>query len=287
MWEIIMRAELIRRLLLLLITIIGAGISLGQTTRPASVPTTDLWKHVKTFDLTEISVLAVDAAKAELPSGTYAQPSRKPDEAVRRYPALRSRKPLFGKFTLRIDSQGPQQKQRHRFVIDESAGTGTGYDRMYLDVNGDLDLTNDEALPVLADPPNPAMSGWLGIEKVVCFRPVVLSAEDEVGAGKRSVEVMPRLVVLRGRPDFVSFLPTKARMGTIQVGSRTYLAILGHRTTIYSSYEDACLFLIDPRTGRRQKCTGPSSIMSTRCVDGVHYGFSTTPEGDKLTVRRY
>jgi len=72
---------------------------------------------------------------------TYIEPSSRPGKKLTAEPVYRSKRPLYGTVKLGTDKDGV-----YTLVIDESKGTGTGYDTMYVDANGNRDLTDDPKL---------------------------------------------------------------------------------------------------------------------------------------------
>jgi hypothetical protein len=72
------------------------------------------------------------------------RPRRKPTAT----PVFFSRRPLYGQIAL-----GDGENREYLFVLDESRGTGSGYDVLYFDCNNNLDLTDDgETAGEIEDP---------------------------------------------------------------------------------------------------------------------------------------
>ena len=79
--------------------------------------------------------------------------SNEPMEAVKSYPEVASEKAVYGKITFGQYIFDTSDNFARYFVFDESKGTGTGYDKLYFDLDGDLDLSNDAAVGRLAESP--------------------------------------------------------------------------------------------------------------------------------------
>ena len=111
----------------------------------------------RTFELEEVSVFDLGRRGSDLIRGRRATVGETAEKEVKGIPELHSANPLFGAFSLGPhDDEGEQRS--YAFVLDESAGTGAGYDRLLIDANGDGDLSDARDLSVLADPPAGALS---------------------------------------------------------------------------------------------------------------------------------
>jgi hypothetical protein len=69
----------------------------------------------------------------------YVQMSLRPSERLSEEPVYFSKRPLYGEINL-----GDSEDARYVLVIDESKGTRSGYDTLYVDANNNEDLTDDE-----------------------------------------------------------------------------------------------------------------------------------------------
>jgi hypothetical protein len=67
--------------------------------------------------------------------------SLKPHETLVAEPVYFSKRPLYGEIQL-----GDSEDKNHTVVLDESKGTRSGYDTMYIDANNNEDLTDDVKL---------------------------------------------------------------------------------------------------------------------------------------------
>lgn len=166
------------------------------------------------------------------PGGQFVQCSTQPSKQVKRYPKLNSKKPLYGSVVFDGSFVDPSVGTVFHFVLDESGDAPRAesgkreaakssswlatlaralagekaespqpkppepvrYDRLYFDLNRDLDLTNDQVLKPAKEPPFPP-SPYEG----AIFEDLVVPMDFGPGLGVRPVRLIPRL---RGRaPD--------------------------------------------------------------------------------------
>lgn len=96
---------------------------------------------------------------------------RKPAE-IRKEPAAVSSHPLYGEFV--------SPSRRMHFRIDESAGTGKGYDRLVMDLNANRDLTDDAVIRLVVETNRNRVTSVLP-SSVKLFGPIPAPAEFNVG----------------------------------------------------------------------------------------------------------
>ena len=243
----------------------------------------------QTFALEEVPVWELTERETALTAGQRAIAMDRPDPNVRAYSALKSNKPVYGYVQFGSYRQERDPTLLYRFVIDESGGPGAGYDRWYVDLNGDRDLSNDAPALPRKDRPGQLLLRWTSLEREVLF--------DNVGfplpfgtAGRRPLEMVPRLAVLKGGGAMVSFVPTKARRGRIEIAGQQYDVLLGHSFGV-------CGWLDHPETGFFLTPRGGPSVQSALGTETLlmflprlgetYYRFAATPAGDKLSVRPY
>lgn len=248
------------------------------------------------FDLEEVSPFALQekpdyafySAFLSLMVGESAGCLKKPEEHVRAYPELKSQKPLYGTVAFDRDYDKPDSGIRFSFVLDESAGTATGYDRLYLDLDRDNDLTNDQPLTSMKEPPTGARPSWQ-VEQMVFFDYAHVRFEFGPNLGSRPVRLLPRLAVSESGHAALTFVATEARGGEIQIGPHRYDLVLGQSHPITGRFDkpSTTFLLTDRASGEREEWWGADSLRTMRVVDGTWYSFSTTPRGDKLAVHPY
>ncbi|MGP8235701.1 MAG: hypothetical protein ACLQVW_09845 [Limisphaerales bacterium] len=108
-----------------------------------------------TFKLREVSVF--DKNQEPFIRGEICRCQEKPFAEVKNYPNFASKAPIFGAARFGAKAFQPDSGQLFYFAVDESRGTGKGYDRLYFDGNQDLDLRND---PVVKLQQNPRDHGY-------------------------------------------------------------------------------------------------------------------------------
>jgi hypothetical protein len=239
----------------------------------------------RTFTLDEVSVFDLGAQPVMgLRYGHWVRCAEAPDPNVVAYPRFKSEHPLYGTLSLPYPPDKQSVSTAYRFAIDESGGTGRGYDRLYLDLNHDGDLTNDKPLAVQKDPPERPILGFKDMQQV-CFETVAIGLPFD-SQGQRPLEFMPRLM---GSPNakLLSFVAMKARKGQIQLGDRKYDVLLGHVHYALAGWFNnprVILHVVPAGDGERFGWGGGNPLAYTQKINGTFYRFSATPAGDKLTV---
>ncbi len=236
-------------------------------------------------EMEEISVFDAPDNASGLWSGQAVSTWGKGRSKVKAWPVLKSDKPICGELPLDMDGDG-ERERKLSFAIDESRGTGTGYDKMYFDVNGDSELEKNELLNRLKDTPEKLSKRSSNYKVVFETFKLVCGADDN----KHNIEIMPTLWVYERDAKRVYFTATKCRRGIIKVDGNEYHAYLGGNRSITAGYDK-------PRTGLYIACAtdpltaaswpGGDSLIATHNLGGRFYSFSATPRGDKLTVIPY
>ena len=244
------------------------------------------------FDLEEVSAFELDTKllnNNRFVRGQLGECSEQPEIEVNAYPAFKSDKPIYGLVRFAGEFSREDSKNRYFFAVDESAGTGQGYDRLYFDLNRDLDLTNDTPLVPLENPPDEAILDYSWIQQQVCFEYLDLGF-DFGSDGRRLLEILPRLTVSDAGYPSISFVSTRVHKGEIKLAGRQYTAFLGHNYIIEGWFElpSTALHLIPKgeKTGR-PLWLGADQLRAIHNISGTYYRFSAKPAGDKLFVRPY
>jgi len=241
------------------------------------------------FRLKQVSAFGLVEKSPGFAKGQLGQCRDVPDANVTAYPDFASAAPVYGSVRFGAETGRMDSGVRFCFALDESGGTGSGYDRLYFDLNRDLDLTDDGVLRQRKNPPRGALRPYSGIEQQVCYEAVGVPLSYG-STGQRPLEVMPRLVVSNSGFKGLDFVTTEARRGRIKIGGRKFDILLGHNHAVsgWFDHPDTALHLIptDDRAG------GPSwwgcdRLMAIHNIGGTLYRFTATPFGDKLTVRPY
>jgi hypothetical protein len=210
-----------------------------------------------------------------------------PSAEVKKYPQFKSAKPLYGEFFPKASDRQAAPGRGYFFAIDESKGTGSGYDAFYLDANHDLDLTDD--------PPSrrgkvPSAESLL---QEASFDAITIPGAREDG-GDLKIEPRGRVAPV-GWLSF-SLAPAVVRQGRAQIGDRTYTVILAPTECASSRYDLASTYalIVLPYTGLKgmmqpgaseESYAGPLSTMYL--INGVWLNLSATQKGDVLTVSPY
>ncbi|MBT3376520.1 MAG: hypothetical protein HN742_29490 [Lentisphaerae bacterium] len=244
-----------------------------------------------TARLREISAFSDFPVGREFRRGQRARLTHEPGTDVSAYPTFRSAKPLYGSVSFGGELAKPGSGHEYCFAVDESKGTGEGYDRLHFDLNRDLDLSNDQ--PVLAwdSPPERAKEArekWGGVESHVCFRYVDVSLGPE-GDGGRTVEIMPQLLGFE-KAHLALFLATKLRRGKVRIAGQRYDVLLGHPYSVSDRFDlpSTSMFLIPKKAPRsRARWWGADTLGALHTIGGKLRRFSVTPDGDRLSVNEY
>jgi len=240
----------------------------------------------KVFTLREVS--AFEAGGNDFTRGQMGETQTNLCTEVKAYPQFASKNPIYGRVQLGVDYRVPGSGTACYFAIDESRGTGKGYDRFYFDLNGDLDLRDDSASKPLADPPANARLAYSGIKEQVMFKFISV----RFGKSGKPVEVMPRLlrtVYDKQTYDQVAFVRTRLYTGRVQLGSKPFEARLGNKYLLTGTMDQpgVALALDPPGNAAPMRWWGSDSLSAIHKVDGVFYTCHASPDGHKLTLRRY
>jgi hypothetical protein len=269
-----------------LLTCVLAGLGLVlRATAAAEAGTGD-----ETFKLREVS--AFEYGDEGFLRGQSGACEDKPYPQVKAYPAFASKKPIYGSIHFNLDRKQPNSGQAVYYAVDESKGTGKGYDRLYFDADGDLDLRNDPVVKPQRQPPDKARQNYSGIKAQVIFDCLTLNL-DGGPAGLRPVQVMPRLMIsVYEKEEYkqMTFVRTRLYRGDIEFGVVPYEALLGNDYAISGRLDTpGTLLILRPKgpSGDRVRWWGSDRLMAIHKVKGSFYTFSASPTGDQLTVHPY
>jgi hypothetical protein len=229
------------------------------------------------FPLTEVSGLGTW-------SGQHCPCTDKPESGVT-YPTFLSANPLYG--SVRVDASfvDPKAGVVYRFALDESAGTGRGYDRLYVDLDRDNNLANETPIARLENPPSTVLEKSNHIVQQPCFNQVSLPGS----AGDHSLPALPRLVVNEDGYSTLTFLTVQARQGRIRIGGYLSDIVLSNESPIGTRWDRPETELQLRVHGSVNLLRGELSdrLMAMPRIDGRYWRLSTTPEGDRLFVEPY
>jgi len=239
--------------------------------------------------LEEVSAFSVpDAIHWDFVAGQGVECTEQTDPNVTAYPAFVSAQPLFGRVHLPREFHRGLNGRWYYFALDESSGTGRGYDRLYFDLNGNLDLTDDGTVGIWDDAPAEALARSSALQRQVCFD--CLSIPLPFGAeATRPLEVMPRLVVYEDGDRYLTFVTTRAFRGETTIARKHFDVWLGHNRRISGWFDrpSTAVHLVREGDFDRREEMSANWLMEWRRIGGVDYYLSATPSGDRLTIRRY
>jgi hypothetical protein len=275
-----------------------------------------------TFEMREVSTLEkndIESNAYRLTVGAFAACSNQPDKAVKAYPRLKSKHPLYGTFLLDRDITTRKSVEMH-FVLDESGETppaeekekkdagkeknpatprqGSGkpsrYDRLYIDLNRDLDLTNDPVVRPMKNPPWQALPPW-EVKERRAFDYINVDFDYGPRVGVRPFRVLPWLTGsdTQDKDDHYTmhFVAPAARQGRIRIGSYECDALLLQSHSVTGRFDRPSTTLYFKTVGAAKGLTSDGFAGEMLCtvhkVDGQLYTISATPLGDKLTVKPY
>lgn len=234
-------------------------------------------------------------------NGQIAACDEVPREAVKVYPKFVWKRPMHGRVRFGaslasdpshvIESEGVTEFQ---FAMDasdppeeakDSDGRATRqaliFDRLYFDLNQDLDLTNDGVLK-LARSPRPGSTGSL------VFEDLVLHCDLGPELGKRPIRLTPLsspcTTLTIGH--LIHFLPKASRSGTFELGGRQYMAQIQENDLVCGRFDHPRVYLdISPLAGGRG---GPAiawgALGDWQRIAGRFCTVSATPMGDRLSI---
>ena len=211
------------------------------------------------------------------------------ERSLKRFPQLKSKKPLYGTAHFGARPEDPSQMVVLGLLLDESGGTGTGYDRLYVDTDRDGDLNDEKVLKPMKDPPDGVMARMRGKRKV-CFEYLMVNLDHGPDLGVRPFRILPVLTEQGSGRTQMAFIPAVAWKGTIRLGKREYTALLGQQYGVSARFDSprTALYLTPVGEGaQRARWWGADTSAAMHCVDETYYRLSASPGGDKLTVKPY
>jgi len=265
-------------------------VSLWTLAAPPTTPLVPPEAEEVVVEMTSVSVFEL-GREADFIGGEGSSGALEPSEEITGYPELVSGAPLYGAVNF---SSANHEGGEYFWVLDESDGTGTGYDLLYLDRDLDLDLAREEPLKRLEDPPVSAIDRYSSIVQQACFE--LLEIPCHFGeAGERPVEVMPRLTIREyddGERIYrdLAFIGTRAWRGSFEVGGDEFVVHLGHDRTAVRPFDGPQTAMFLSRRSERSSLTswlGGNRLSAMHELGGTFYGFAADPTGERLIVRPY
>jgi hypothetical protein len=253
-----------------------------------------------------------EASRFRFPRGQFIMCSDRPSREVKAYPKLKSKKPLYG--SVIFSPSGPDYRSgtKYCFVLDESgeeqpaakekeekpaadekiSAPGRGrpprlqHDRLYFDLDGDLDLTNDAPLELATKPP------FAGIQlpDARLFADLVVKFDFGSPLGKRGFAMVPRLRSLGPGYAILELVPKTARQGTIRIAGQEYSVLLSQSQVISGRFDHALVSAeFSPRTDAPARLASSLSgpLGAIRVIDDQVVKLSASPLGDRLSIEPY
>jgi hypothetical protein len=240
-----------------------------------------------TFKLRKVSVF--ESGQNNFLRGQMCRCQDKPFPEVKNYPAFASRTPVFGsiRFGGRLDDTN--SGALFYFAVDESRGTGKGYDHLYFDANRDLDLCNDPAAKLQQTSPDHGYKpNFSSIKAVAAFDFLKLNLGTN-GGSPAPVEIMPRLLLTGNDKEtyrFMFFVRTHFYEGDIKIAGEKFHARLGNDYAISPGFDFPGTALVLSVGKTSFDWWGGDRISAMHKLGGCFYSFSATQDGE-LTVHRY
>ena len=241
----------------------------------------------RVFKLREVSVFG--AGNDNFLRGQMCRCQDKAFSEVAHYPAFVSQVPIYGSVRFGGRPDETNSGAVYYFAVDESCGTGKGYDRLYFDANRDLDLRNDPVVKLQKTLPDHGYKpNFSGIKAVAAFDFLKVSL-DANGSTLNPVEIMPRLLLTGNETNtyrFMFFVRTHFFEGNIKIAGEKFRAQLGNDYAVSDfSSPGAALALSGGKSSF--DWWGGDRISAMHKVNGRFFSFSASPAGDELTVHPY
>jgi hypothetical protein len=205
------------------------------------------------------------------------------------YPAFSSGQPFYGQIRVDMELDDPHSGTVCHFALDESGGTGAGYDRLYVDLNHDGRLSDEVPVRPLRELPQGHLftQKWPSPVPPVWFDYVTFSSRD--GAGTHSVQILPRFTNGGGYPR-LNFQATTARRGSIEIAGRRIVARIWNSNPIGTRWDRPSMTvrLETPRGSvALPHWLGCERLRAMHKIGDKFWRLSTTPSGSQLVVEPY
>ncbi len=269
-----LRKELLIGWMLVFVTVLGSS---GGVLLAASEGSSD-----SVFRLKEVSVFEYDGPRAAmLQSGAYSMMESEASPTIKAVPDFVSGNVLYGVLMADMSLAEFGAATEYRFAIDESKGTGKGYDKLYFDINHDLDLTNDTPIGIMADPPKPLKENTQGARQVV-FDYVSFDLQYRDGTDPWPVKLLPSMISYNDSSWMARFIVPTARVGKIEVAGEEFEAVLTQSGIVTGRYDRPITYLY---LGEKDQAIPVACLW--RSIGGKLYRFESSPAGDEIRPIQY
>ncbi len=200
----------------------------------------------------------------------------KPNKAIKIQAKIKSLTPLHGQLKLGGNPLNSSEGTPIYFTLDQKQSWNSGFDTLFIDQNGNLDLSNDTSIAVNTHFSKEGLPR-LGQKSSTVFMPFTLKVNN-------ITETLRLLLFpMSDTQTLAMFTPTMARQGHIKIGNNEHDIILAQTTAISGRYDHvwtACFM-----DGQRNGDTG--LLADWPRVDGTLYQLTSNKEGTLLTVQPY
>jgi len=203
------------------------------------------------------------------------------------YPEFHGDQPLFGSANLQDVRLPAGETTLLHFTLDRSSGGVGDYDRLYVDLDGDLDLTDEEPLKPMGQSPAGLLRGYAQTLQETCFACVEVPC-DFGPAGVLPLELCPRLRRQQGGYATLDFIGTKVHHGKVTVADQEYDAYLGYEFVVGGRLDNSRSTLrLIPSGGDPIRWWGGDRLSAIHLLGGQFYRFSCRSTGDELYLLTY
>lgn len=219
----------------------------------------------RAFELEEGRVFRFSGWSMYLMRGVQVVAEEEPPAGLRGSPEFVAETPLYGAIPLGDPDAAGAEGERLLFALDKRKPDGRRYDRLYLDLDRDGDLADEERRRT--------------------SKAFELEFDLGEGYGMRATELKPRVRSSRDGPTTVSLYATTVRHGSIEIGDAELEVVLAQGPHLGGRYDlPDCHLSFLPRPATRM---GNHRLGSGLHIDGEYYVFSATPDGSRFTVTPY
>jgi hypothetical protein len=239
------------------------------------------------FKLREVS--AFDQGNERFLRGQLCRCQDQPFAEVKHYPDFVSKTPIYGSVRFGAREDQTNSGWLFYFAVDESRGTGKGYDRFYFDSNRDLDLRNDPVAKL--QQPSPEHGNGVNFANIKAnaafdFLKVNLAAND---ASPNLVELMPRLTITGDDKEtyrYLFFVRTRLFTGDLRIAGQKFQAQLGNDYVITPGLDFPETALVLSQEHSAIGWWGGDRLSAIQKINGHFFRFSASQSGE-VTVHPY
>lgn len=258
---------------------LGNGLSAWQTASAEE----------QVFRLKPTSVFRINPRlRLHFSRGLWINTQETPLPKIKAYPKFRSPRPLYGTILIGDrDDVDSDARSSFAFVLDSTYPNRPLYNLLTVDLNRDLDLSNDRICFPLRRQSPADMLPYPGIQWQAYFPPIHIPLQAGDGR-ERSLKVIPRVIVYPQRTT-LSLVTAYANQGILNIDGRQFRTVLGHSMDIPGWFDNPrnTLYLIRLDTGSPFYWQGADQLKAWHRINGTYYGLSATPTGDQISVRPY